>query len=80
MISERVIQKAVKEYEVALRIMSRDNMPIHAFDIAVDSAGELQSCLIVLGPKPTIHKALHQMAKAAGTFVTEPVPLGSSAQ
>lgn len=33
MISERVIENAVKQYETALRMMSRDNMPIHAFDV-----------------------------------------------
>ena len=56
MMSERVIRTAVQRFEESLRIMARDNQPVHAFDLGEGSDGLMWSVLITLGPKEAIDR------------------------
>lgn len=49
--TETVIQYAVKEFELALRMMAERKAIVHAFDLGTAPDGVLYSILIAIGPK-----------------------------
>jgi len=80
MMTDSLIRYAVGEFEIALKMMDRDNTPVHAFDLGHGSDGQVYSCLLIIGTKSAVNQALQNMATAIGTFVTPSIPLKTKNQ